>query len=123
MTITDDSDLIARPETGALLRTVPTERKAVTYAVSESELDMISLLNSLSVVFFSVGSALLTFALGLLMQAVLQEHTTSESWGIIRIVCPTLAVLASLSFGVATFALLKRGSVVGKMKREAIALG
>ena len=107
-----------KQESGAVLRVAPTERATKTYAISESELDTVSLLNGASGLFYPVAVALFTFAFGFLMQAVLQEQTSSESWGIIKIICPTLTVLAIASLGVAVWAHLKRRSLVDTMKRE-----
>ena len=110
--------LTMKQESGAILRVAHTERTAKSYAILETELDTVSLLNGPSVLFYSVAGALFTFALGMLMQAVLQEYTSPESWGIIIVVCPTLAVLASASLVVAVWAHLKRRSLVDTMKRD-----
>ena len=99
-------------ESGAVLRVAYTARTTKTYAISESELDTVSLLSGATEIFFTAAGVLFTLAFGFLMQ----EDTSSASWGIIFFATLTFLALASLAIAVGAH--LKRRSLVDTVKRK-----
>ena len=91
---------------GAVLTTLATERRVKLFAVVEPELEQLSMLNSESVLFFSLGSGLGGYAIDLLrdvfVKEVLSSIETCIDFGILSVICYALGI----------FRLVKRGSVV-----------
>ena len=61
---------------GACVQPVYVEREMKFYALPETELNTISLMNTLALVFFSVGSFLLSPAIGIMIETSYQENLT-----------------------------------------------
>lgn len=85
-------------ETGALVRTVYATRTMKVYAIPENELRSLSLLNTLSMAFFSASSGFLSFAIGLWINAAFQS-TLTPAGKILSIVGAPIAVILSIIFG------------------------
>ncbi len=86
-------------ETGALVRTVYATRTMKVYAIPENELRSLSLLNTLSMAFFSASSGFLSFAIGLWVHAAFQSMLTPAGEILSNVGAP-IAVVLSLFFGV-----------------------
>jgi hypothetical protein len=103
---------------GALLRTVHAERTLMIYPIFESELRTISIFNALTAAGFSIGTGLLTFAGGLLIQTWQQDKPSPNAWKVVEIIDPILAVLAIVSYIFAIWAMKTRDSELNKIKKE-----
>lgn len=111
------------PETGARFNVEHLVRPMKVYPVHESELDTISFLNPLVAGFLSVGSALLLFAIGLLVDLAVEGQfaeggITAYGKALAQIVAPTLIGLGILSYLAGGLAWRKRRSVWRKIRDE-----
>lgn len=93
-------------------------RQMKVYAVSENELQHVSLLNVLSMAFYSVGSALLSFAGTIWLAAQFDGTESPVSKVLYGYVMPTAAVLALVFYGLGLFTQRNRGAVISTIKRE-----
>ena len=84
---------------GALLRTTHVERTVRVDAVQENELETVSLLNTSVTVCFSVGSALLLFAVGILADWAIEDSLTATGKVLVKVVTPICGVLAMGFYG------------------------
>lgn len=91
---------------GALFTTLSTERKVKAYAVVQPELEQLTMLNSGSLLFFSIGSLFAGYAVDLLRDLFVKEaHTSVET-------CIGFGVIAAICYVVGAICVVKRGSVV-----------
>lgn len=117
-----DNDLPISTETGrgAFVSHTYVRRDVKTYAVFENEVSHIALFNTLSTVGFSVGSALLAFAVGIWTNWSFVEKDKMPPEGTImsQVMAPGLAFLALVVWALALWALYSRGSTWEAIKRE-----
>jgi len=92
---------------GPLFTTIATERKVLTYAVTKPEMENLSILNSLSALFFSIGTGLLGFAADSLRDWISANPTPAA-----RVIVLACGALALLCYGIGVFMWRKRSSVL-----------
>lgn len=109
---------ITETKRGALLHTMHVERTVKIYPVVESELKTLSILNSLALVFSSVGTGLLTFAVGVVTDAAVQGQLTDYGRALVCVVAPVFGTLALISYGIAVAAWRSRGSELSRIREE-----
>ena len=116
------------PDVGARFAVSHLERPMNVYPIHESELSSISFLNPLVTGFASVGSALLLFAVGLIVDLAIEGQFSQDEMGnnqlnefgraLLIIVTPTLGALALICFGGAILAWRKRDSIWSEIKSQ-----
>lgn len=92
------------------------KREVRAYPIFETELNSIAFLNTVSIVFFSVGSAFISFAIGIWTNAAFAERLTPEGVVLSKIGGPALCIAAALCYGLAIWALVTRRSEWQKIK-------
>ena len=92
---------------GPLFTTVSTERKVMTYAVTKPEMEHLATLNSLSALFFSIGTGLLGFAADSLRDWLSASPTPTA-----KVVVVTCGALATVCYVIGVFMWRRRGSVL-----------
>ena len=103
---------------GAVYHTTYMERRVKIYPLQESELRMVGMFNTLTSVFLSVGSGLLTFGLGLTVQAIFTDKLSGTAEALTYVVAPLCFVLALVFFGLAEWARRSRETEMGNIRRE-----
>ncbi len=89
------------------------------YVITEAELDEISLLNTLASVCFSLGSAAILFAVGLLSSAVIQGTLSERANGFVQMGEWVGFIIGGLAMFFGILAWVKRYSKVNLIKRLA----
>jgi hypothetical protein len=97
---------------GSLFTTVYTERKVKTYAVVDTELDNLSMLNSETVVFSSVGTGLVGYA-----SDCLRDAFTKSPHGDLKLAF-TFISLSLLCYGMAGWRFWKRRTLIQSIKAQ-----
>lgn len=103
---------------GATIQPLYTVRSQVMYVIPDTELSQISHLNTLSMVFFSVGSALFSFAIGIWVDASFQDQLPPVAEALKTVVSPILLVLGLLCYGCGVWQLLARRSMLKTIRDE-----
>jgi hypothetical protein len=103
---------------GAYVENLYVRRKVTVLAVHEHEVDDIAFMNTLSTACFSLCSASVAFAVGILTNAAFAEKLTATALGALQIGVP-LCVVTALVFAVGGFiALRRKDSTLGKIRRQ-----
>ncbi len=89
------------------------------YVLTDAELDEISLLNTLASVCFSIASAAILFAVGLLSSAVIQGTLSERAIGFVQMGEWTGFTIGGLAMIFGIWAWAKRYSKVNLIKRQA----
>ena len=105
-------------ESGAFFRILHMERRVRVYPLQEGEMTTLSVFNTLAIVFFSAGTGLLTFAVGLITDSIIEGRLTDSSRVLVYAVTPLCLVLALLSYCVAIWALRSRSSELDRIREE-----
>jgi len=92
---------------GPLFTTISTERKVMTYAVTKPEMEHLATLNSLSSLFFSIGTGLLGFAADSLRDWLSTNPTPTA-----KIIVVACGVLSLVCYATGIFMWKRRGSVL-----------
>ena len=119
----DREESKALAEVGAHFALRHLERPMNVYPVHESELESISFLNPLVTALFSIGSALILFALGLIADLAVEGQLVAGSLNpygraLLFLVTPVLGVLGLASYIGGIAALRKRRSIWRQIKDE-----
>lgn len=104
--------------TGAAVKTLYVDRVLTAYAVHESEVEMLSYLNTQATVFVSLASALLSFAGGICTNAIFATELTPAGQLAIIIAVPTLGVLALVFIGLSVNAVYRRRTAWSMVRRQ-----
>jgi len=113
-----------KPETsvdvprGAIITTAYAERKVRVLAVLESEVHSISAFNTLATTFFSIGSALISIAIGIWANGAFAEKLTPEGIVLSKFVSPLLCFLAILMYAIAIWAVRSRRNKLDVIRTE-----
>jgi hypothetical protein len=107
-------------ERGATILTAYAKREMKAYPIFETELDSIAFLNTLSLVFFSAGSALLSFAIGIWTNAAFSERLTPEAAVLSKAGAPALIVAAIVCYVLGERARRSRETEWGKIKGKSL---
>ncbi len=105
---------------GATILTAYAERQVKAYPIFETELDSISFLNTQVLVYFSVGSALLSFAVGIWTNAAFAENLTPAGTLLARVAGPLLCVASAAAYLLGLNARRSRVSQWMKIKQESV---
>ena len=97
---------------GSLLTTLYTERKVKAYPVTDNELETLSMFNTESVMFFSIGTGLLGYAADSLRDAL-----AASPHGNLKLVC-SFIFLALLCYGLGSWRFWKRHTLVRSIKAQ-----
>lgn len=103
---------------GSIVKQVYVDRAMTAYILHENEMQAISLMNSLSSLFFAAGSFLFSSAMAILVSGVFQENLPDIARFSVYYGAPVLTLLSGCCFAAGTWALLKRRSIVRKIKTE-----
>ena len=114
----DSRDFLTEPPAGATFRTLHVERAVRIYPIQEGELKNISAMNGLALIFFSIGSGLATFALGLITDAAIEGSLTDSARALVTVVVPMCVVLALGAFGIGIWALRTKSSDLKRIQEE-----
>ena len=91
---------------------------------TENELNQISHLNTLSTIFFSVGSALISIAIGVWVDAAFQTEPISATAEVLKsVVLPIIVVLGVLCYAGGIWQICARKSMLNTIKKESRELG
>jgi hypothetical protein len=91
------------------------------YPIFESELESLSFLNTMTLVFFSVGSAMVSFAFGIWTNAAFAEKLTAEGVVASNYGAPALLIAAVICYGLGGLSLYSRRQQWLKIKAESTA--
>lgn len=103
---------------GSIVKQVYVDRAMTAYILHENEMQAISLMNSLSSLFFAAGSFLFSSAMAIMVSGLFQEHLPDIARFSVYYGAPVLTMLSCCCFAAGTWALLKRRSIVRKIKTE-----
>ena len=113
-------DFLTQPPEGTRFRTLHVQRTLRVYPIEEGELRILSSMNSLALIFFSVGSGLLTFAVGLIADGILEGELTQSARTLLQVVAPMCGVLAFGSYAVGVWALRNRRSELNRIEEQTV---
>ena len=88
------------------------------YAIQEQELDSVSMLNGLATLFFSVGSAFLFLAVGILIDWAIESTVTDIGKVLVLVVAPMCGAIGIIAFVVAVILQLKRHNQLKRILQE-----
>ncbi|MGO9991327.1 MAG: hypothetical protein ACLPTF_02285 [Steroidobacteraceae bacterium] len=103
---------------GATITTVYVERQVKAFSVFETELDVLSSLNAQATVFFSVGSAFITYAVGIWTNSSFATQLTPEGKLANEFVAPGLVFISIVFYSLAIMAWWKRRRTLGDIRRQ-----
>lgn len=109
-------DISTETTRGATILTAYGKREVKAYPVLEPEVDAIAFFNTLTLVFSSLGSAALSFAIGIWTNAAFAERFTPEAIILAKFVAPALCVVAGILFLLALWSRNSRKSTWEKIK-------
>jgi hypothetical protein len=112
------ANAIANGPRGSIVKQVYVDRAMTAYVLHENEMQAISLMNSLSSLFFAAGSFLFSSAMAILVSGLFQEDLPDIARFFVYYGAPVLTMLSGCCFAAGTWALLKRRSIVRKIKTE-----
>lgn len=104
---------------GATILTAYTEREVKAFPIFENELESLSFLNTMTLVFFSVGSAFVSFAIGIWTNAAFADKLTPEGIVAAKYGAPLLCVLSLAAYVLGIIAMFSRSSQWAKIKAHA----
>jgi RsiW-degrading membrane proteinase PrsW (M82 family) len=93
---------------GATIRTAYVEREVKAYAIFENEIQTITMSNTLASVFWAVGIASLSFAVGIWTNAEFVEKLTPEGSILSHVIAPALCVVTVICWALAVWAMCPR---------------
>jgi len=103
---------------GAVIKSIYAERQVKVYAVHESEVQTIGWFNSQASALIGLGSALLTYGIGILTNAAFAEKLTPIGEAASLLFAPILIGMSLLAFVGAALAIRRRSSVWSGIKKE-----
>lgn len=103
---------------GSYVQPIYVERKITYYALPENELNSISLMNTLALVFFSVGSFLASLGFGIQIDAAFQKDMTPEAKLLQEVGAPILWSLAAVFGAVGGWAVKQRYGMLKNIRQE-----
>lgn len=113
-----DTGISTETPRGATIFTAYGAREVKAYPVLDSEIDSIAHFNTLTLVFSSLGSALLSFAIGIWTNAGFAEKFTPEGTILTKFGAPALCFVALVSFVLAWWARRARNSTWQNIKSK-----
>ncbi len=105
-------------ETGAVVRLVYMERSMMCYVVQENELKQLSNLNTQALILFSIGSALLSIALTIWLDASFEQTLTPIAQLLVSYAAPFLTFLSIVVYGFGIWVLCARKSFLKTIRKE-----
>jgi hypothetical protein len=115
------STFLKRGSKGSTVRTLHMERTMKFYPISESELNSITIFNSVATIFFSLATGLVTFIAGLWGNVVVAGTITAESKAIVGIVSIVCGILAAACGAIGLWGWRSRNSEFRKISDESAA--
>lgn len=115
----DQGQLSTEPSGNSFYQPVQTSRTVKVYNVTESELSSISLMNTLTIVFFSVGSGSLSIATTILLDLLMVSGSPAQEPSIAVLWISRTAIILSLIFyALGGLTWFKRHSEFNRIKSE-----
>jgi hypothetical protein len=112
-----------KPESGCVVAPVYTRRSMTVYVIPSSELKIISHLNTMAMVFFSIGSFVLSSALSIYIDASFSNEAqpVSEFAKTLKdVVAPILLVGTAIFYGLGIWQLITKYSTLRTIKEESV---
>jgi hypothetical protein len=106
------------PLRGATIRTAYVEREVRAYAIFENEVRTISMWNTFAGVFFSLGAASLSFAVGIWTNWSFAVSMPPEGSILSRFVAPALCLVTLVFWGLALWAVYSRRQTWNAVRTE-----
>ena len=103
---------------GSTVQMFYVQRAMRVYALPESELKSVSLMNTLASVFFSVASGLFSLAVGIWINSLFQIEMSSAGEILAKAFAPLALFLAMVSGALGIWALYTRGSTLKTIQDE-----
>ena len=105
---------------GSLYKTMSTEREVPIYAVSESDIDNIGRWSALATWGFSIGSAFLSFAVGIWTNFAFADPNslTAEAKVASAMVAPAFCLIAFVGIGIGLWSLVSRSRAWAAIKDQ-----
>lgn len=103
---------------GATIRTAYAEREVKAYAIFENEVQTLTMWNTLAGISTALGTAALSFAVGIWTNAAFAEKLTPEGIVVSKFVAPALCIVAAVGYGLAIWAIKSRGKTWNAVKTE-----
>ncbi len=75
-------------------------------------------MNTLAIVFFSLGSAFASFALGIVVDCLLETDLTDTAKVLLRVVAPLCGFISASCFALGIWALVSRRSELRRIREE-----
>ena len=111
-------EIITTPLRASYIETIGTVRKMRSLLVHEYELESISWINTMVVVFFSMGSALLTYGIDIIIDAMGKSQSTAVELIMFRYGSPILILLAMVFFGLGVKSIFSRRNMLNRIRGE-----
>ena len=89
-----------------------------TYLFDESDMQLISMMNTLTTAGFSIGTVFLTFAASIYTGAILQGALTVKADTMVNILVPMFVFIGFMFYALGTFAYFTRKSTVDRIRDE-----
>jgi hypothetical protein len=103
---------------GSTVQMLYVRRAMKVYALPESELKGVALMNTLASVFFSAGSGFLSLGIGIWVDSAFQEELSPAGEILAKVTAPAAMVVAAIFGCLGIWALRARGSSLKTIQQE-----
>jgi hypothetical protein len=111
----EERAVFTETDRGAMVKTTYVERQVKALAVFDHELEALSSLNAQSTAFFALGSAALSYAIGIWTNAGFAQQLTPAGELASGVLAPGLVIVAAIFFTLGVFAWSKRRNQLTKI--------
>jgi hypothetical protein len=118
----NEPNVLTSTERGATVKTTYVERQVKAFAVFDHEVEVLSSLNTQSTVFFAVGSAAVSYAIGIWTNAGFAQQLTPAGELASTLIAPGLLVVAIVFYGLALSAWWKRRKRLHEIMQHSISV-
>ena len=108
---------------GATIVTAYAKRRLRAYPILDSEVKSLSIFNTLSAICFSIMSALISFAVGIWVNALFVVDPPAEGKVLSHIAAPACCILATIAAGLGIWAIYSRTTTWRDIRRESSGQG
>jgi hypothetical protein len=108
---------------GSTVNAAYAEREVKVFGILEGEVEIISILNTQAIAFFSAGSSLASIAVGIWVTNAFVEKPIPTGEVLSHFFAPLVLTMALVSFWLGIWARRRRGSIWDKIRTESIQKG
>jgi hypothetical protein len=103
---------------GATISTAYVGRQMKAFAIVENEVRTISMMNTLAIIFFSIGTTLLGYAVGIWTNSMFADKLTPEGSILSHVIAPILCALALTLGCLGIWAIRSRSTTWNAIRQE-----